>query len=104
MVKEGSAIKIIALPDVIYLEAYDDYVKIHTAQGFFLKKTTMAGLENMLNAQEFVRIHRSYLLNVAYLTRIEPYDKDTQLALLKNGTRLNVSRAGYAKIKEVLGL
>ncbi|MDN4166863.1 response regulator [Cytophagales bacterium LB-30] len=104
VVKEGSVIKIIALPEVMYFEAYDDYVKIHTSQGFFLKKTTMASLENMLNAQEFVRVHRSYLLNVAYLTRIEPYDKDTQLALLKNGNRLNVSRAGYAKIKEVLGL
>jgi two-component system, LytTR family, response regulator len=104
VVKKGSNIVILPIHTIHYLEAFDDYVKIHTKDSFFLKKKTMAYFENTLDAAHFVRIHRSYLLNVQELTRIEPLEKDNHVALLKNGTRLTLSQAGYTKLKEVLGI
>ena len=95
---------IIPLQKVHYLEAYDDYVKIHTADGFYLKKKTMSHYESILNTQQFVRVHRSYLINLQELTRIEPLEKDNHVALLKSGTRLPLSQSGYSRLKEILGI
>ncbi len=104
VVKNGSKIKIIPVHDVLYLEAADDYVKIHTAEGYFLKNKTMAYFEQSLDGQMFVRSHRSYILNVQQITRIDPYEKDSQVAILKTGAKIPVSRGGYVKLKQVLGL
>ncbi|HSC52305.1 MAG TPA: LytTR family transcriptional regulator DNA-binding domain-containing protein [Phnomibacter sp.] len=104
VVKQGSNIKIIPMHDVVYFEAADDYVKIHTAEGNFLKNKTMAFFEGMLNQQQFVRVHRSYLLAVKHITRIDPYEKENYLALLRNGAKVPVSKTGYSRLKEVLGL
>jgi two-component system LytT family response regulator len=104
VVKNGSKIKIIPVQDVLYLEAADDYVKIHTQEGYFLKNKTMSHFEKSLDPLMFVRSHRSYIVNVQQITRIDPYEKENHVAVLKSGTKVPVSRSGYSKLREVLGL
>lgn len=104
VVKNGSKIKIIPVHDIFYLEAADDYVKIHTAEGYFLKNKTMNHFEQALDGQQFVRSHRSYIVNVQQITRIDPYEKDNHVAVLRSGSKVPVSRGGYGKLKAVLGL
>jgi two-component system LytT family response regulator len=104
VVKNGSKIKIIPVHDVFYLEAADDYVKIHTPEGYFLKNKTMNHFEQTLDPTQFVRSHRSYIVNVQQITRIDPYEKDNHIAILRSGAKVPVSRTGYAKLKDVLGL
>ncbi len=104
VVKNGSTILILPINDIPYIEAYDDYVKIYNKETFYLKKKTMSYYEQILDAQQFVRIHRSYILNVNYLTKIEPLDKNNSLAILKNGAKLPLSKTGNLKLKEVLSI
>jgi len=104
VVKEGGKIRIIPMSQIQYLEAADDYVKIFTREGSFLKKKTMQYFEQLLYEQQFVRIHRSYIINVQLITRIDPHEKETHLVLLTTGTRLPVSKTGYLKLKETLGI
>lgn len=104
VVKDGNKIKIIPVNKIAYLEAADDYVKIVTADGTFLKKRTMNFFEQSLSAYHFVRVHRSYIVNTQLITRIDPYEKDGHLLLLVTGAKLPVSKAGYSKLKEVLGI
>ncbi len=104
VVKTAGKIKIIPVEEINYLEAADDYVKIHTKEGAFLKNKTMAHFEKVLDQQHFVRTHRSYILNVQQITRIDPYEKDNHIAILKSGSHVPVSKTGYVKLKSVLGL
>lgn len=104
VVKTAGKIKIIPIPEIHYLEAADDYVKIHTKEGAFLKNKTMGYFENTLPEQQFVRTHRSYIINIQQITRIEPYEKENHLAILKSGTQIPVSKGGYAKLRMVLGI
>ena len=104
VVKLSGKIRIIPVEDIHYLEAADDYVKIHSREGSFLKNKTMGHFENILNKAQFVRTHRSYILNISEITRIDPYEKDNHLAILKSGARVPVSKSGYSKLKSVLGL
>jgi len=104
VVKKGANIVIVPVHAVYYIEAYDDYVKIHTKEGFYLKKKTMSHYEQALDPALFVRVHRSYLLNVQELTKIEPMEKDNHVALLKNGMRIPLSQSGYTKLRSVLGI
>ncbi len=92
------------MQDIHYLEAADDYVKIITGEGSFLKNKTMTFFEKMLDPQQFIRVHRSYILNIAQITRIDPYEKESYLAILRDGSKIMVSKTGYPKLKEVLGL
>src|SRR5215218_8526693 len=104
VVKTGGKIKIIPILDIQYLEAADDYVKIYTAEGSFLKNKTMGFFETAMPQNSFVRTHRSYIINVQEITRIDPYEKESHLAILKSGARIPVSKNGYGKLKTVLGL
>jgi two-component system, LytTR family, response regulator len=104
VVKNGSKIKIIPVQDVFFLEAADDYVKIHTQEGYFLKNKTMTHFERSLDENLFVRSHRSYIVNIQQITRIDPYEKDNHVAILRSGAKVPVSRSGYGKLKEVLGI
>lgn len=104
VVKNGSKIKIIPVEDVYYLEAADDYVKVHTREGAFLKNKTMNHFEQTLDKALFVRTHRSCIVNIHQITRIDPYEKDGHIAILKSGGRVSVSKTGYIKLKEVLGI
>jgi len=104
VVKNGNNIKIIPVNDIHYIEAYDDYVKIFTKDGYSLKKKTMSYFEQSLNADQFVRVHRSYIVQVQQITKIEMLEKDSHIALLKTGVKIPLSKTGYAKLKTVLGL
>lgn len=104
VVRVKNEIKIIPVSEVMYFEAQDDYIAIHTESGQFLKKMTMKSLEESLTPDQFARIHRSYMLNLNQITRIEPYERDSYLVFLKNGEKLPVSKTGYARLRQVLGL
>lgn len=104
VVKTGNKIKIIPVNDIIFLAADDDYVKIHTPEGSFLKNKTMAYFEKLLGEEDFVRVHRSYIVKIDEITRIDPYEKESHLAILKSGEKIPVSKTGYPKLRQVLGL
>ncbi len=104
VVKKGQNIVVLPISKVHYIEAFDDYVKVHTADGFYLKKKTMSHFEKVLDSGQFVRVHRSYILNLQELTRIEPMEKDNHIVLLKSGIRIPLSQTGYSKLKSVLGI
>lgn len=103
VVKDNGIIRIIPAADIHYIEAADDYIKIFTPAGYFLKKATLGHLAQSLDPAQFVRVHRSYLIPVAQLQRIDPYEKDSHLARLHCGAQVAVSKSGMAKLKEVLG-
>ena len=104
VVKNGSDIRIVPMADVMYIEAYDDYVKIFTKDTYYLKKKTMNYYEQILDSSQFFRTHRSFIINLQELTKIEPLEKNTYVVLLKNGKRIPLSRTGYSKLKETLGV
>jgi two-component system LytT family response regulator len=104
VVKTGGKIRIIPVTEILYLEAADDYVKIITNDGSFLKNKTMGFFEETLPSSQFVRTHRSYMLNIQEITRIDPYEKDGHLAILRSGARIPVSKNGYGKLRSVLGI
>lgn len=104
VVKTGTKVKIIPVQDVEYLAADDDYVSVYTAEGSFLKNKTMNFFEQMLDPRQFVRVHRSYMIAIQQITRIDPYEKDAHLAILKSGAKIPVSKTGYGKLKQVLGI
>jgi two-component system LytT family response regulator len=104
VIKDGSKIKIIPVQDVHYLEAADDFVKVFTKEGYFLKNKTMSHFEQVLEPSQFVRSHRSYIINLQQITRIDPYEKDNHVAILRSGAKVPVSRTGYPKLKAILGL
>jgi len=104
VIKDGSKIKIIPIQDVHYLEAADDFVKVFTKEGYFLKNKTMSHFEQVLDPSQFVRSHRSYIVNLQQITRIDPYEKDNHVAILRSGAKVPVSRTGYPKLKSILGL
>ena len=104
VVKTGSKVKIIPVHDIYYIEADDDFVKIHTQEGSFLKNKTMAFYEESLDAAQFVRVHRSYILHINQITKIEPYQKESHVAILRDGKQIPVSKTGYVKLKSILGI
>jgi len=103
VVKDKGMIRIIPGSDIHYVEASDDYIKIFTAGGSYLKKATLSHLEQTLDPQQFVRVHRSFLIPVSQLSRIEPYEKESHIALLHCGAKVLVSKAGMSKLKGLLG-
>lgn len=104
VVKNNGVIKILAVDDIHYLEADDDCVKMSTSEGVFHKNKTMAFFEQTLDSIHFIRIHRSYMINLAQVTRIELKEKDSYVVLLKSDIWLPVSKTGYIKLKAALGL
>ena len=104
VVKTGGKIQIIPVQEIDYLEAADDYVKVNTKKGVFLKNKTMSHFEQVLDAHQFVRTHRSFIINVSMISRIDPYEKDSHIAVLQSGAKIPVSKTGYSKLKGILGL
>ena len=102
VVRKGNAINLIPIDQIKYIEAQDDYVMIYHSAGKALKQQTMKFYEDNLPAKDFVRIHRSYIVKVSEINRIEPYGKDNHIAILKSGEKLPVSRSGYKHLKEEL--
>ncbi len=102
LVKDGANVHVIPLERVDWIEAQDDYAAIRSEGKTHLKPQTLAEIAEGLDPARFVRIHRSYVLNVERLARLELYAKDSRIAILKDGKQLPVSRAGYARLKELL--
>ena len=102
VVKDGPNVHVIPAERLDYAEAQDDYIALHSAGKTYLKQQTIGSLEAMLDPRLFVRIHRSYIVNLARVVRIEPHSKDTRMAVLTGGTELPISRAGYDRLKALL--
>jgi two-component system LytT family response regulator len=102
VIRDGTRVTLIPIAKLDYVEAQDDYVALASQGAKHLKQQTIASLEAALDPARFVRIHRSYIVNFERVTRIEPYGKDSRLAILTDGSRLPVSRAGYARLKSLL--
>lgn len=103
VVKVGTKIHLIAVSSINHIEAMDDYVRIHTTEGKYLKQQTMKFFESHLPSADFVRIHRSHIAAVQQISKLEQMEKESYVAILKNGITLPVSRSGYAKLKGTLG-
>lgn len=102
LVRDGAKVHVLPVESIDYFEAQDDYVALRTAGKSLLKQQPLSEVETILDPARFVRIHRSYILNVDRLARIELYAKDSRVAILRDGTRLPVSRAGYQRLRELL--
>jgi len=102
VVRDGTKVTLIPVAKLDYAEALDDYVSLVSAGQKHLKQQTISGLEMALDPGLFVRIHRSYIVNLERVARIEPYGKDSKVAILTNGARLPVSRAGFTRLKALL--
>lgn len=102
-VRDGSRVHIITVDRLDAVEAQDDYLALKSEGKTYLKQQTLASLADALDPRQFVRVHRSHLVRLDLLTRLEPYGKGSHLAVLSDGTRVPVSREGYARLKELLG-
>ena len=102
VIRDGAHVHVIAVDRIDYVEAQDDYVGFRTGGKLLLKEQTLADVEASLDARRFVRIHRSYVLNVERLARVELYAKDSRVAILTDGTKLPVSRSGYQRLQQLL--
>ncbi|KQV84704.1 LytR family transcriptional regulator [Massilia sp. Root351] len=102
LIRDGARVHVIAAEKIDYIEAQDDYVQIRSEGKSYLKNQRLSDLENQLEAGKFLRIHRSYLLNIECMSRIEQAGKDSHVAVLKDGTRLPISRSGYQKVRSVI--
>jgi two-component system, LytTR family, response regulator len=103
VVKDGARVHIIPVSKLDYAEAQDDYVSLVSQGKSYLKQQTIASLEESLDPRQFVRIHRSYLVNLDRVVKMEPYTKDSRIAVLSDGKQLPVSRSGYQRLTELLG-
>ncbi|MET0858339.1 MAG: LytTR family transcriptional regulator DNA-binding domain-containing protein [Telluria sp.] len=103
LIRDGAKVHVIAAADIDVIEAQDDYVQISAGGKAWLKNQPLAELEAQLDAARFVRIHRSYIVNIERMSRIEPAGKDSHAAVLQDGRRIPISRSGYQKLKTLLG-
>ena len=102
VIKKSGKIHVISTGNISFLEAQDDYVMIYTNDGKYLKQQTMKYFEKHLDPEQFVRVHRSYIVNVTNIERIEPYEKSNSNLILKDGNKVPVSRSGMQVLKENL--
>ena len=103
VVKDGTKVTLVPTANLDYVEALDDYVSLATEGKKLLKQQTISSLEAALDPAVFVRIHRSFVVNFERVSRIEPYGKESKVAVLGNGVKLPVSRAGYERLRKVMG-
>jgi len=102
VVKSGRKIQVIPVESIYYIESQDDFVMIYCSEGHFMKQKTMKFFEQHLDEKQFVRIHRSYLLNLFHISEIQQYEKESWIVLTKQGAKLKVSKAGYTNLKDKL--
>jgi len=102
LIRDGAKVHVINAEKIEHVEAQDDYVQIRSEGKSYLKNQRMSELEEQLDAEQFLRIHRSYIVNIAFVERIEQATKDSHVAVLKDGSRVPVSRSGYQKIRAVV--
>jgi two-component system LytT family response regulator len=104
VVKSGRKIQVIPVESILYIESQDDFVMIYCKDGHFMKQKTMKFFEEHLDPKQFVRIHRSYLLNISEIAELQQYEKESWLVVTKQGAKLKVSKAGYSNLKQLLKL
>jgi two-component system LytT family response regulator len=104
VVKSGKKIHVIPVDSIEYIESQDDFVMIYCAEGHFMKQKTMKFFETHLDNAKFIRIHRSYLVNVSQITELQQYGKDSWIVVTKQGSKLKVSKSGYVILKESLSI
>ena len=104
VVKSGRKIQVIPVESILYIESQDDFVMIYCKEGHFMKQKTMKFFEEHLDPKQFVRIHRSYLLNISEIAELQQYEKESWLVVTKQGAKLKVSKAGYSNLKQLLKL
>ncbi len=102
VIRDGANVHVVPVEKIDFLEAQDDYVAVHTGARSLLKEQTLADLEQRLDTRRFVRVHRSYILNIDRLARVELYAKDSRIAILHDGRKVPISRAGYQRLQELL--
>jgi two-component system LytT family response regulator len=102
LIRDGAKVHVINADKIEHIEAQDDYVQIRSEGKSYLKNQRMAELEGQLDGEQFLRIHRSYIVNIAFVDRIEQATKDSHVAILKDGGRIPISRSGYQKIRAVI--
>ncbi len=102
VIRDGAHVHVVPVERIDYVEAQDDYVAFRTGGKLLLKEQTMTDVEASLDPRRFVRIHRSYVLNVERLSRVELYAKDSRIAILSDGAKLPVSRSGYQRLQQLL--
>jgi two-component system LytT family response regulator len=102
VIRDGANVHVLSVDKIDYIEAQDDYVAFRVGGRQLLKEQTLGDLEGQLDPRRFVRIHRSYLLNIERLAKVELYAKDSRIAILGDGTKLPVSRAGYQRLQALL--
>lgn len=104
VIKSGNSINIIPVDEVIYMEAQDDFVLVYTHDGRHLKQQTMKYFEENLPGNKFIRVHRSFIVRIDNINKIEQYGKESYKVILNNNRSVPVSRSGYARLKDKLGL
>ena len=102
LIRDGADVHVLPVDSIDYVEAQDDYVAFTSAGKQLLKDQTLAAVEATLDPSRFVRVHRSFVLNVDRIAKVELYAKDSRIAILRDGTRVPVSRAGYARLAQLL--
>jgi two-component system LytT family response regulator len=102
LIRDGTNVHVLPVDKIDYVEAQDDYVAFKSEGKQYLKDQTLAAVEGTLDPSRFVRIHRSFILNVDRIAKVELYAKDSRMAILRDGTRLPVSRAGCARLAQLL--
>lgn len=102
LIKDGTRVHVVPASTIDYVEAQDDYVQVTAGGRAWLKNQRMAELEAQLDPQVFIRIHRSWIVNVGAIARIEPASKDNYCAVLKDGAKLPISRSGYQKVRDLM--
>jgi len=102
LIRDGARVQVIPVARIDYIEAQDDYVAISSEGRQWLKNQRMAELESQLDPQAFLRVHRSYIVNLGTIARIEPTGKDGHCAVLKSGARIPISRSGYQKVRDLM--
>jgi two-component system, LytTR family, response regulator len=102
LIRDGANVHVLPVDKIDYVEAQDDYVAFKSEGKQYLKDQTLAAVEGTLDPSRFVRIHRSFVLNIDRIAKVELYAKDSRMAILRDGTRLPVSRAGYARLSQLL--
>jgi two-component system, LytTR family, response regulator len=104
VIRDGAEILIIAVPSIDFVRGQDDYIEVFHDSRSSLTQQTLQSLEASLDPRQFVRVHRSYLLNVSRVARIEPWGHGSKMAILRDGRNVSISRAGEARLRAVLGL
>ena len=102
VIRDGAEVHVVPIERVDYVEAQDDYIAVHAGERTLLKDQALGSLESQLDPRRFVRVHRSFLLNLDRLSKLEPATKDTKMAVLRDGRRLPVSRSGLERLQQLL--